>query len=264
MKVSIITACFNAQDTIEETIKSILNQTYSNIEYIIVDGASTDNTIDIAKQKLTGFKGELNIISEPDTGVYNAMNKGVKAATGDLILFLNADDILINELVIEQFAQFAQTTKAGLLLGNIILLDRYDGRAYNETQPYIDKFKLVDSTVFHPATFFRREVFEKYGLYNEENKIVSDYEWYLNYFVKNKGDFAYLKKPISIFAMGEGLSSDSKHGNIHKQERLEVQNKYFSPDELKVFKWLKKLFPRMIYKTKFRKKLSFLGLNEQY
>lgn len=260
MKVSIITACYNAEKTIEDTIKSVAKQTYKNFEYIIIDGASKDRTLEIIEK----YKNVVSIlISEPDTGVYNAMNKGIKAATGDLIFFLNADDVFINELVVKQFAEFAKNNVAGLILGNIILMDKYDGRVYHEKQSLIDNIQLFNSTVFHPATFFRKEVFEKYGLYNEKNKIASDYEWYLNYFVKNNGDYAYADKSVSIFSMG-GLSSNEECEKIHKEERKNLQNQYFSNTQIKIFNCLKKIYPRKINKISFRKNLAKLCLNYIY
>jgi len=260
MKISIITACFNAQDTIEETIRSVAKQTYDNIEYIIVDGSSTDNTLQI----IENYRDMINIlISEPDSGVYNAMNKGIKVATGDLLFFLNADDIFINELVVQQFAEFAESNNTGLLLGDIILLDKYDGRVYHEKQSLIDNIQLLKSTIFHPATFFRKEVFERFGRYSEENKIASDYEWYLNYFIKNNGDYSYLDKPVSVFSMG-GLSSDERYSKIHKEERERIQKQYFSERKFKILKFLSKIFSRKINKISFRTKLNSIGLNFFY
>lgn len=259
MKISIITACFNAQDTIEETIRSVAKQTYDNIEYIIVEGSSTDNTLQILEK----YRNTINIlISEPDTGVYNAMNKGIKSATGDLLFFLNADDVFINELVVEKFVEEAKKTSAGLLLGNILMLNRYTGEMYYENHKIVDKIRLMISSIFHPATFFRKKTFEKYGLYNENNKIVSDYEWYVNYF-QNSGDYKYIDSPISIFSLG-GLSSNEKHTELHLKEYTEVKNKYFSKQEIKNTDLLKKYFPRRINKIKFRKTLEKLKLNKFY
>lgn len=258
MKVSIITACKNAELTIEDTIRSITKQTYSNIEHIIIDGISEDNTRELVKKypdTVTKF------ISEPDTGVYDAMNKGIKHSTGDILLFLNADDVLINENVIEIVAKEFKSNKSEILLGNIIFLDKYTGAIYAMKQDFVDKIKLISSTIFHPATFFRREAFEKYGYYNEENKITSDYEWYLNYFIKNNGKFKYIDTPISIFSIG-GLSSSEKYSKIHDEERKLIQEKFFSKSELKTIKILLKLFPRKINKLKFRKKLEKFGLNK--
>jgi len=260
MKVSIITACYNAEATIEETIRSVAGQTYNDIEYIIVDGSSKDKTLEIIEK----YRDKVSIlISEPDDGVYNAMNKGIKAATGDLMFFLNADDVFINELVVEQFVNFAESNKKGLLLGNLILLDKYTGKVFHEKHQLIDDIQLLKSTVFHPATFFRKEVFEKYGFYNEENKIAGDYEWYLNYFVKNHGNYAYLDKPVSVFSMN-GLSSNEEHGQIHEAERKNIQEKYFSTKQIKIFGFLNKFFPRKINKISFRKNLSKLGMNRIY
>lgn len=259
MKISIITACYNSEKTIEETVRSVVKQTHPDIEYIIVDGASKDKTLEVIDQ----YKHAVTtLISEPDSGVYNAMNKGINAATGDLLFFLNADDVFINEKVVKIFAQAAQKSTAGLILGDILLLNRYTGEMYYERQDIVDKIKLINSTVFHPATFFRREVFEKYGLYNENNKVVSDYEWYVNYFL-NGGDYSYIDMPVSIFSLG-GLSSDEKHNKIHTAERKAIKQKYFSKQELKNFEIFSKFFPRRINKPQFRKTLAKLGLNRMY
>ncbi len=260
MKVSIITACYNAEKTIEETIRSVVKQTYPDIEYIVIDGASKDKTLEIVN-KYAGSVAKL--VSEPDNGVYNAMNKGINASTGDLLFFLNADDVFINEKVVEIFAKEAETNNAGLLLGNILLLNRYTGEMYYEKHDIIDKIRLINSTIFHPATFFRKEVFKKYGLFNENNRIASDYEWYVNYFL-NGGNYAYFNRPVSIFSLGEGLSSDSVHGNIHKTERQDIQRKYFSAKELKTTEFLTQIFPRKINKVKFRKFLAKSGINKIY
>ncbi|HSA06003.1 MAG TPA: glycosyltransferase family 2 protein [Candidatus Gastranaerophilales bacterium] len=260
MKVSIITACYNAEKTIEETVRSVAGQTYKDIEYIIVDGASKDSTLSILEK----YKDKISkLISEPDNGVFNAQNKGIKAATGDLIFILNADDVFINELVVEQFVNFTKNRTEEVILGDIILLDKYTGKVYHEKQQLIDDIQLLKSTVFHPATFFKREVFEKYGLYNEENRITSDYEWYVNYFRKNNGNYAYLDKPISVFSMS-GLSSNEEHGKIHQTERNKIQEKYFSQKQIKIFKILNSLFSRKISKISFRKKLAKFGLNTIY
>lgn len=260
VKVSVITACYNAENQIEETLRSVIKQTYSDIEYIIVDGASTDNTLEIIKKY--GEKVS-KIISEKDNGIYNAMNKGIKAASGDLIFFLNADDVFINEIVVEKFSEEAEKTAKTLLLGDILMLNRYTGEYYYEKQYFIDKMQLLNSTVFHPATFFKREVFEKYGIYNENNRVVSDYEWYVKYFI-NGGDYKYVNIPVTIFSLGQGLSSNNSNVDSHKNERIDVQAKYFSEKELKQFEFLKKFFPRKINKHSFRKNLAKLGLNTIY
>lgn len=259
MKVSIITACYNSESTIEETLRSIQKQTYKDIEYIVVDGASTDSTLQIVEK----YKERVNkLVSEPDSGVYNAMNKGINSATGDLLFFLNADDVFINELVVEKFVEEARKTSTGLLLGNILMINRYTGEMYYENHKIVDKIRLMTSSIFHPATFFRKEVFEKYGLYNENNKIVSDYEWYVNYF-QNGGDYKYIDSPISIFSLG-GLSSNEKHQDLHSKEYNFIKNKYFSKQDIKNTDLLKKYFSRKINKIKFRKTLAKLGLNKFY
>ena len=100
-KISIITVCYNSASTIEDTIKSVLAQKYDNYEYLIIDGLSKDNTLDIVKKYESKFKGKMKVISEKDKGLYDAMNKGIKLATGDIIGIINSDDVLIDEHVFE-------------------------------------------------------------------------------------------------------------------------------------------------------------------
>ena len=260
MKVSIITACYNSESEIENTLRSVQFQTYDDIEYIIIDGASSDRTLEIIDKyrEIT-----TKVISEPDSGVYNAMNKGINNSAGDLVFFLNAGDVFINETVVEKFANFAREKEAGILLGSILMLNRHTGENYFEKQEYIDKIQLIKKTVYHPATFFRSEVFEKYGKYNEELKIAADYEWYVNYF-QNGGNYSYLDTPVSIFDLGDGLSSNAKTIEAHQQERQQILKKYFSQKELNQVRFLEKHFPRKINKHSFRKLLAKFSLNKFY
>lgn len=260
MKVSVITACYNSETTIEETIRSVARQTHNNIEFIIIDGNSKDNTLQIIEK----YRNSVSVlISEPDNGVYNAMNKGITSASGDLVFFLNSDDIFINEKVVETFANFAKENKEGLLLGNVLMLNKYTGELYYENHKIVDRILMINSTIFHPATFFRREVFDKCGLYNETYKITSDYEWYIKY-LEEGGDFKYFDTPVSLFSLGEGLSSDSNYVKLHQTERKKIRENYYNNFELKTVDLLNKFFPRKINKTTFRKNLAKWGLNKVY
>ena len=124
MKVSIVTVSFNSQNTISDTINSVLHQTYPDIEYIIVDGKSSDNTVNIIESLKDKFNGRLRFISEPDNGIYDAMNKGIKMATGEIVGLLNSDDIFANNLVIEKIVNTFKTSNAQCIYGNLVLVDK--------------------------------------------------------------------------------------------------------------------------------------------
>ena len=133
MKVSIITVSFNAENTIEDSIKSVLAQAYPDIEYIIIDGKSTDKTVDIIEK----YRGKIHyFISEPDYGIFNAMNKGIKAATGDILYFLNTNDYIFDEKVIEDVVKFFQKTKATMIFGDMSFID--DNGLEKERRIYSD------------------------------------------------------------------------------------------------------------------------------
>ena len=126
MKVSIVTVSFNSQNTISDTINSVLHQTYPDIEYIIVDGKSSDNTVNVIEGLKDKFNGRLRFISEPDNGIYDAMNKGIKMATGEIVGLLNSDDIFANNLVIEKIVNTFKTINAQCIYGNLVLFYKND------------------------------------------------------------------------------------------------------------------------------------------
>lgn len=261
MKISLITVCRNAENDIENTIKSVITQTkFENIEYIIIDGASTDKTLEIIenyKSKIAYF------ISETDSGIYNAMNKGIKAATGDYIAFLNAGDFYINELVIEQFLPYLEKTQKDLVIGNLFAFNKYNANMVKINEGFLDKFLFNYQSIPHPSTFFRRNIFEKVGLYNEDYKIVSDFEWYLKYFNEFNGNYLYVDKYVVFFDLN-GICSSKKFEDLHKKERNEVLYRYISPKEKFAYKFSRKLFGKNCKKKSVRKFLALLNLNTIY
>lgn len=195
--VSIITVVFNGQAHIEQSIKSVLSQTYFNIDYIIIDGASTDGTIDIIKKYETNIS---TFISEKDSGIYNAMNKGLKVAKGEIIAILNADDYYYPETIQQVVEQFEQSN-ADVVYGNIAKLRELDGREYlKEVQPNI---KLMEQTmpIFHPATFIKKQVYDEVGVFNETYRLSSDYDLVYRIYKAGK-QFSYINKPLTVFRIG--------------------------------------------------------------
>ncbi|NLF82735.1 MAG: glycosyltransferase [Candidatus Gastranaerophilales bacterium] len=229
MKISIITVCKNAEKTIENTILSVLNQTYKNIELIIIDGVSTDGTLDIInkyKDKISYF------ISEPDTGVYNAMNKGIKAATGNILYFLNANDSLYDNYVLENVVTYFQKDKnLDVLYGNIQYVDKNQVDVgifkYND---FCQKLTFIDRNICHQAIFYNSRTFKKYGLYDETYRVYADYEYNVRLFVKHKIKTKYIDMFIARFEAG-GLSY-SYNKEILKEEFQLIYDKYFKDNKL--------------------------------
>lgn len=204
MKISIITICYNSAQTLEKTILSVANQTYEDIEYIIVDGNSKDNTLTIIKKhgdKISKW------ISEPDNGLYDAMNKGIAMATGDLIGILNSDDTFHSSTVIEEIVAFHSNNTIDASVGNIIQ-HRENGKIIRTySSKYWNPVKLkIGYMPPHPSLFFKRELFDKYGNYDLGFKIGADYELITRYFFKNKISWKYSGITTTAMLVG-GLSS---------------------------------------------------------
>ena len=172
LKVSIITVCFNSEKTIRDTIESVLSQDYLNIEYIIIDGSSTDGTMNIIQE----YEARINtIISEPDKGIYDAMNKGLKLATGDAIGILNSDDYFEYSSVISDVVNcFKSNTKASLVIGDLVFVDSLNlqsiVRHYSSKKfkPWKLRFGWMPP---HPATFILHSAYEKVGYFSLDLKL---------------------------------------------------------------------------------------------
>jgi glycosyltransferase involved in cell wall biosynthesis len=204
MKFSIITVCYNSSETIEKTFISIKNQTYKNIEYIVVDGGSSDGTLELIDK----YKSIIaKTISEADDGLYDAMNKGIGKATGEIIGFLNSDDIFTSNTVIEEIAYFHMQNDIDASIGNILQLSA-DGEIMRF---YTSKYWVPDSLKFgfmppHPSIFIKRMSFEVYGGFNCRYIIASDFELILRYFLLNKIRWKYHDIITTSMQIG-GISS---------------------------------------------------------
>lgn len=204
MKISIITVCYNSEKTIEKTFQSIKSQTYKNIEYIVVDGKSKDSTLDILKK----YKEVVSkFVSEPDKGLYDAMNKGIKMATGDVLGILNSDDIFTDQFVLENVAKFHLENNVDASVGNITQFNESGKtvRKYSAKNWHPEKLKIGFMPA-HPAIFFKRDLFEKYGYYQLDFVSGADYELIIRFFLKNKITWKFSNITTTSMLIG-GISS---------------------------------------------------------
>jgi glycosyltransferase involved in cell wall biosynthesis len=208
LKVSIITVCRNSESNISFAINSVLSQTYSNIEYLVIDGDSKDSTMSIVHSYGDDISYSL---SEPDRGIYDAMNKGLELATGDVICFLNSDDFYLHAKVIEQVAEvFNENLNSEMVFGNVDFVCPFDLkrsiRAYSSFNfsPSYMRFGFMPA---HPATFIRRRAYKKVGGYKLGYKIGADFEWFVRALVVHR--LPYVKLNQTLVRMREGGVSTS-------------------------------------------------------
>lgn len=226
-KVSVITACLNSERHIERTIQSVLSQSYKNIEFIIVDGGSTDKTLEIIN-KYTKFIAYL--ISEPDNGIYDAQNKGLKLATGDILCVLNSDDCFYDNHVIEKVVDFLKNKEdIDFVYGNMLCLNPETQQAYLKKYPArLKKRFFLRGPLGHPATFLKRDCFTKAGFYDARYRISADYEWYLRALFKKRLRAARMNEITSIFQEGGRSANDA----LRLTETEAVLRTYFTPLEI--------------------------------
>lgn len=220
-KISIITINYNNLEGLKKTMDSIIGQTWKDFEYIIIDGGSNDGSVQYIESK----KESINYwISEPDNGVYHAMNKGISKATGDYLLFLNSGDHLFNKTVLEQYEKFID-------LRDIIYfnLNIFDGtKSYVRQYPEKLLFSyLAYDTLPHPATFIRRSLFEKVGLYDESYKIVSDWKFFIDSICRYNSSYIRVDQTLSTFYL-DGMSSVPENVSLILEEKKQVLDTNFS------------------------------------
>jgi len=202
MKITIITVCFNSIATIRESVESVLDQDYSNIEYIVVDGQSTDGAVEVLRESLD----RLDVfVSEPDLGIYDAINKGLRLATGDVIGILNSDDVYTSATEISNVAEeFSRHSGHDVIFGDVSfknfdtnrIIRHYSGQKF---RPYKLRFGWMPP---HPASFVRKKIYEKYGEYSTSFKISADYERFVVWLMVNKVPYYYINRTIVYMRLG--------------------------------------------------------------
>ena len=240
MRLSIITINWNNASGLEKTMLSVASQTYKEFEYVIVDGASTDGSVEVIK-KLEPEFAYLKWVSEPDKGIYNAMNKGIMMTSGEYIFILNSSDLLFSSTAIEEMLEaLSQDKNVRLLLGNIVkagVKRRRRMRPKHETR----QLKPIESSMFlfyhgtipHDAAFIKKDVFEEFGYYDENMKICSDWKLFLN--VIALGGVVPMCVDIDLveFDMSGISESGGINADVIKKERRSYLEEILHPSILK-------------------------------
>lgn len=227
MKISIITATYNSGSTLRDTIRSVLFQSYSNIEYIIIDGGSKDNTLNIINE----YKDKIaKVISEPDKGIYDAMNKGITCATGDIIGILNSDDFFTSTNVVEQIVrEFEENNSIDAVFGNIHFVKPENlnkpVRYYSSSifKPSLFRFGFMPA---HPSFYVKRTCYEKHGLYDLNYKIASDYDLLIRFLYVNKVTYKYLNMDFVTMRVGGASTESFKSRVVLNREIVKACRKY--------------------------------------
>jgi len=244
LKISIITVTYNSESHLQQSINSVISQDYPNKEYIIIDGKSTDSTLNIIEQ----FKHQLgNFISEPDKGLYDAMNKGINLCTGDVIGLLNSDDIYTdNDVLTDVMNCFNADPDLDILYGNLVYVKKEDTneiiRKWNSL-PYYNNFFEHGHVPPHPALFLRLHVYKKAGLFDLQYKLASDYEFMFRIFKKYNFKSTFINRLTVKMRLGGTTNKSIKNILNGNKEILKAwKNNGFKPPISFIFlKVLKRL-----------------------
>ncbi len=236
MKLTIITPCFNSAETIKETLESVASQSYADIEQIVIDGNSSDNTIEIAKE----YPHISKIVSEKDKGIYDAINKGIKISSGEIIGILNSDDFYANELVLEKVATLFKNKKVDAVYGDLDYVSAHNiskiVRKWRSGE--YDKRNFLNGWMPpHPTFFIRKECYEKYGLFNTELSISADYELMLRMLYKHHISCAYIPGVLVHMRTG-GKSNNGWRSRwlANQQDRMAWKMNGLKPELLTLWK----------------------------
>ena len=237
MKLSIITINYNNAAGLKKTLDSVATQTCTDFEHIIVDGASTDASVEIIRaydQSHIANRRKIKWISEPDTGIYNAMNKGVRMAKGEYTLMLNSGDFLVDEHVIEKIISLLDGTD--IIQGNTIedcINHKMRNRGYGKSD--IDFFDVMKGYFLHQAAFCRRDLFDRYGMFDESYRIIADTKFFMICLGNGNASFKYVDIDVANYDL-TGISADTneKWFKLRMQETYRMRNEIF-PNRLNTF-----------------------------
>ena len=250
MKISIITATFNSGKTVRDTFVSVLNQTYNDYELIVVDGGSKDDTVDILRHYELIFNGRMKWISEPDRGIYDAMNKGIAMATGDVVGFLNSDDFYSSCGILRMVASSMRNKNIDAVYGDVHYVHDNDlGKCvrYYSSRAFHRVWMRFGFMPAHPSFYCRREVYEKYGTFDLSYKVAADFECLLRLIFVNRIRTKYL--PVDFVTMRTGGASTrgfASHKQIMRDHQLAFKrNGVYSNVIMECMRYIYKIFEKL-------------------
>lgn len=250
-KISVITVNFNGKAGLEKTIKSVTSQTFQNFEYLIIDGGSTDGSLAIIEQNTDKLD---YWISEPDNGVYQAMNKGIKKATSEFVIFMNGGDTFFDENVLANIEKDL-TNDFDIYYGDNYKV-KENGAKRLKTYPEKLTFSFFyTSSINHQSTFIRKSLFEKYFYYNESYKIVSDWEFFVYTICYANVSTKYLKKTIAMYDF-TGISSNAQFSELFSDEKKQSLQRFF-PAFIDDYKNISELTSKRFLQWQHIKKYNF-------
>ena len=219
--ISIISVVKNGGSYLEKTINKIINQKNIDFEYIVIDGGSKDGSLDLIEKHTERIN---YFISQPDSGVYQAMNKGIKNASGEYLLFLNSGDHLANEHLIAEVVN--ELTEIDIIYGNLFLIEN-ESKSWTAVYPPVLSFQyFMEWSLPHPGSFIKRSVFVMVGFYDETIKIVSDWKFFMDAICRYNVSYKHIDKTIAIFYL-DGLSSLVKNESILQNEKSAILQKNY-------------------------------------
>lgn len=239
MKVSVITVCLNSQKTIENTIKSVISQNFKNYEYIVVDGKSTDQTIEIVKK----YKKYISrLIIEKDKGIYDAINKGIEKSSGEIICILHSDDRFSDKKVLSEVVNQFRKNNLDILLGDTVI---HNKNCLNKTFRYYSSSYFRPWMLYfgfsppHPSTFVRKRIYSLYGLYNNKYKIAGDFEFFVRTLLKHRVCYKIIKKVLVKMSPGGMSNKNLKNYFVSTNELVNSLkiNGFFSNYILTLFRF---------------------------
>ena len=228
MKLSIVTINRNNAEGLRRTMESVFTQTCKEFEYIVIDGGSTDGSVEVIKEYIKQLEN-FQWISEPDTGIYNAMNKGLKTANGEYTLMLNSGDFLVNEHVLEWI--MPELDDADIVQGNTI--EEQSGKLYRNKgygRSNISMYDVMEGVFLHQASFCKRELFDKYGFFDESYRIAADTKFFINCIGFHDVSFKYVDIDVTNYdCHGISAATDGVWHKIHIEEYIRLRREMFSP-----------------------------------
>ena len=251
IKVSIITVVFNNSSTIKNAIDSVLGQTYKNIEYIVIDGGSTDGTVDVIEK----YSDKISIfLSEPDEGLYDGLNKGIKLATGDIIAILHSDDVFYDKCVVSDMVDKMHVTGSEFCFSDLVIVDNKKILRYYMANYYKRWLFRIGWLPPHPTCFMKRSLFHEFGLYSTKYKGAGDFDFLVRIFYGRDIQWAYLNR-ITVKMQYGGISNSgwrSKVSNAQEISKILKNNNVFSLTIFQLLRYLIRLVEMVIKPNHYR------------